>query len=140
MKIKYRNKRDSEIEYLAKQQNGIKKPNKPKVNTKQFWQRQKFGPASNVRRIDPKTGEVIQEINTFKQSDTEWFNMRNAPKDGTVLTLRTETEDEVIVTIGYYDPDTGAWTRVMFTMDGPIDDEIITYQVTGWRLKEYKHP
>jgi hypothetical protein len=66
--------------------------------------------------------------------------MRNAPKDGTVLTLRTETEDEVIVTIGYYDPDTGAWTRVMSTMDGPIDDEIITYQVTGWRLKEYKHP
>ena len=139
MKMKYRNQREREIEILSQQQNGIKKPNKPKVNTKQFWQRQKFGAASNVRRIDPKTGEVIQEINTFKQSDTEWFNMRNAPKDGTVLTLRTETEDEVIVTIGYYDPDTGAWTRVISTMDGPIDDEIITYQVTGWRLKEHKH-
>jgi hypothetical protein len=132
--------RDRELSVLIQEQNGNRKIKKPKVNTKQFWQRQKFGAASNVRRIDPKTGEVIQEINTFKQSDTEWFNMRNAPKDGTVLTLRTETEDEVIVIIGYYDPDTGAWTRVMSTMDGPIDDEIITYQVTGWRLKEYKHP
>jgi len=132
MKIKYRNRRESEIEYLAKQQKGIKKPNKPKVNTKQFWQKQKFGPASNVRRIDPKTGEVIQEINPHKQSDTVWFNMRNAPKDGTVLTLRTETEDEVIITMGYYDQDTGVWSRVPSKLDG-LEDEIIIQNITGWR-------
>ena len=134
MKIKYRNRRESEIEYLAKQQKGIKKPNKPKVNTKQFWQKQKFGPASNVRRIDPKTGEVIQEINPHKQSDTVWFNMRNAPRNGTVLTLRTETEDEVIITMGYYDPDTGVWSRVPSNLDGPNDYETITQNITGWRL------
>jgi len=133
MKIKYRNRRESEIEYLAKQQKGIKKPNKPKVNTKQFWQKQKFGPASNVRRIDPKTGEVIQEINPHKQSDTVWFNMRNAPRNGTVLTLRTETEDEVIITMGYYDQDTGVWSRVPSKLDG-IEDEIIIQNITGWRL------
>lgn len=133
MKIRYRDKRESEIEYLAKQQKGIKKPNKPKVNTKQFWQKQKFGPASNVRRIDPKTKEVIHEINPHKQTDTVWFNMRNAPKDGTVLTLRTETEDEVNITIGYYDPDTGGWSRVPSKMDG-IEDEIIIQNITGWRL------
>jgi hypothetical protein len=133
MKIKYRNRRESEIEYLAKQQKGIKKPNKPKVNTKQFWQKQKFGPASNVRRIDPKTGEVMEEINPHKQTDMEWFNMRYAPRNGTVLTLRTETEDEVIITIGYYDPDTGVWSRVPSKLDG-IEDETITQNITGWRL------
>lgn len=32
------------------------------VNTKAFWQRQSFGAASPVRRIDPTTGKVIEEI------------------------------------------------------------------------------
>ena len=126
--------RERELSVLIQEQNGKKKI-KPKVNTKQFWQKQKFGPASNVRRIDPKTGELIQEINPHKQTDTVWFNMRNAPKDGTVLTLRTETEDEVTITIGYYDPDTGVWSRVPSRLDG-IEDEIITQNITGWRLKE----
>jgi hypothetical protein len=133
MKIRYRDKRESEIEYLAKQQKGIKKSNKPKVNTKQFWQKQKFGPASNVRRIDPKTGEVMEEINPHKQTDMEWFNMRYAPRNGTVLTLRTETEDEVTITIGYYDPDTRVWSRVPSRLDGPNDYEIIIQNITGWR-------
>jgi hypothetical protein len=124
--------RERELSVLIQEQNGKKKI-KPKVNTKQFWQKQKFGPASNVRRINPKTGEVIQEINPHKQSDTVWFNMRYAPKDGTVLTLRTETEDEVTITIGYYDPDTGVWSRVPSKLDG-VEDETIIQNITGWRL------
>jgi hypothetical protein len=123
--------RERELSVLIQEQNGKKKI-KPKVNTKQFWQKQKFGPASNVRRIDPKTGEVIQEINPHKQTDMEWFNMRYAPKDGTVLTLRTETEDEVTITIGYYDQDTGVWSRVLSRLDG-IEDETIIQNITGWR-------
>lgn len=134
MKIKYRNKREREIEILSQEQNGKKKIKPQKVNTKQFWQKQKFGPASSVRRIDPKTGEVMEEINPHKQTDMEWFNMRYAPRNGTVLTLRTETEDEVIITIGYYDPDTGVWSRVPSKLDGPNDYEIITQNITGWRL------
>ena len=125
--------RERELSVLIQEQNGKKKIKPPKVNTKQFWQKQKFGPASNVRRIDPKTGEVMEEINPHKQTDMEWFNMRYAPRNGTVLTLRTETEDEVIITIGYYDPDTGVWSRVPSKLDG-IEDETITQNITGWRL------
>jgi hypothetical protein len=33
------------------------------VNTKAFWQAQSFGPASEVRRIDPSTGKVVESIN-----------------------------------------------------------------------------
>jgi predicted amino acid dehydrogenase len=32
------------------------------VNTKAFWQSQSFGPASEVKRIDPATGQVIEVI------------------------------------------------------------------------------
>jgi hypothetical protein len=124
--------RERELSVLIQEQNGKKKI-KPKVNTKQFWQKQKFGPASNVRRIDPKTGEVMEEINPHKQSDTVWFNMRNAPRNGTVLTLRTETEDEVIITMGYYDQDTGVWSRVPSKLD-KLEDETIIQNITGWRL------
>jgi hypothetical protein len=125
--------RERELSVLIQEQNGKKKIKPPKVNTKQFWQKQKFGPASNVRRIDPKTGEVMEEINPHKQTDMEWFNMRYAPRNGTVLTLRTETEDEVIITIGYYNPDTGVWSRVPSKLDG-LEDEIIIQNITGWRL------
>jgi hypothetical protein len=125
--------RERELSVLVQEQNGKKKI-KPKVNTKQFWQKQKFGPASNVRRIDPKTGEVMEEINPHKQTDMEWFNMRYAPRNGTVLTLRTETEDEVIVTMGYYDPETWCWCKVPSKLDGPNDYEIIIQNITGWRL------
>ena len=125
--------RERELSVLIQEQNGKKKIKPPKVNTKQFWQKQKFGPASNVRRIDPKTGEVMEEINPHKQTDMEWFNMRYAPRNGTVLTLRTETEDEVTITIGYYDPDTGVWSRVPSKLDG-FEDEIIIQNITGWRL------
>jgi hypothetical protein len=32
------------------------------VNTTSFWQKQQFGPASDVKRLDPLTGEVIEVI------------------------------------------------------------------------------
>ena len=32
------------------------------VNTTAFWQKQQFGPASEVRRIDPLTGNVIESV------------------------------------------------------------------------------
>ena len=38
------------------------KVTKPVVNTKAFWQGQSFGPASEVRRIDPLTNEVVEVI------------------------------------------------------------------------------
>jgi hypothetical protein len=43
----------------------VKRKEKAKMEmatTKTFWQTQSFGPASEVRRIDPLTGEVIQVI------------------------------------------------------------------------------
>lgn len=36
------------------------KKKEPKAQTKAFWQGQSFGAASPVRRINPKTGEVIE--------------------------------------------------------------------------------
>jgi hypothetical protein len=74
----------------------------------------------------------MEEINPHKQTDMEWFNMRYAPRNGTVLILRTETEDGVIITIGYYDPDTGVWSRVPSKLDG-LEDETIIQNITGWR-------
>jgi hypothetical protein len=49
----------SKAEWMQK--NGYEEA-KPVVNTKAFWQGQSFGPASEVRRIDPLTGDVVEVI------------------------------------------------------------------------------
>ena len=135
-----RNNREKEIEVLQKEQRG-QTAYEYKVNTKRFWQKQQFGSASAVKRIDPKTMKVIEVIdltkNDNRMKDDGWFNMKSAPKDGTVVLLNTDIgKRNTRVTAGYWEPETRAWTRVMSkTHDfGPGSlGGVVFGKIIGWR-------
>ena len=67
-KVRYKLNREKEIEALYKEQRG-QTAYEYKVNTKRFWQKQNFGSASEVRRIDPKTMRVIEVIDLTKNDN-----------------------------------------------------------------------
>lgn len=138
-KVRYKLNREKEIEVLYKEQRG-QTAYEYKVNTKRFWQKQNFGSASEVRRIDPKTMRVIEVIdltkNDNKTQNDGWRNMKSAPKDGTVVLLNTDIgKRNTRVTAGYWEPDIKSWVRTTsrlqnfgYDLGGAIFGKIL-----GWR-------
>lgn len=138
-KVRYKLNREKEIEVLYKEQRG-QTAYEYKVNTKRFWQKQNFGSASVVKRIDPKTMRVIEVIdltkNDNKIQNDGWRNMKSAPKDGTVILLNTDIgKKNTRVTAGYWEPDIKSWVRTTSRLQNFGHDlgGAIFGKIIGWR-------